>query len=125
MTTFRAGDAAGSRGDDGHRVGVDVPRATVMIIEDADRFGLSPLHQLRGRVGRGSCPLRCFSSRPRARCRAGAPPRGDGSTDDGYELAAFDLSLRREAISWEIVSQAPRRSSWSTSCATGDHRGGA
>lgn len=77
-------------------VGVDVPNATVMIIEDADRFGLSQLHQLRGRVGRGTKEAQVYlvsaSKQPAALARLGAME----STDDGYELAAFDLSLRRE-----------------------------
>ncbi|HIS39608.1 MAG TPA: ATP-dependent DNA helicase RecG [Candidatus Aphodovivens avistercoris] len=77
-------------------VGVDVPNATVMIIEDADRFGLSQLHQLRGRVGRGSKRGQVFlvsASRTEA---ALARLAAMEETDDGLELAAFDLSLRRE-----------------------------
>lgn len=77
-------------------VGVDVPRATVMIVEDADRFGLSQLHQLRGRVGRGDEPgLVMLFADPktddgRARMDAIA------STNDGFELAELDLRLRGE-----------------------------
>ncbi|MEG1493184.1 MAG: ATP-dependent DNA helicase RecG [Gordonibacter sp.] len=77
-------------------VGVDVPNATVMIIEDADRFGLSQLHQLRGRVGRGSLPGEVYlisASRTQAALKRLAAME---TTDDGYELAAYDLSLRRE-----------------------------
>ena len=78
-------------------VGVDVPNASTMIIMDADRFGISQLHQLRGRVGRGSLPGLCllvteagaFSS-SRERLAAVA------STTDGFELAALDLEQRRE-----------------------------
>ena len=77
-------------------VGVDVPNATVMIVEDADCFGLSQLHQLRGRVGRGSHPGQVFlvsgSKAPTALERLAAME----STDDGFKLAEFDLSLRRE-----------------------------
>ena len=77
-------------------VGVDVPNATVMIIEDADRFGLSQLHQLRGRVGRGEVPGEVFlvsaSKKPQALDRLAALER----TDDGFELAAEDLAARRE-----------------------------
>lgn len=77
-------------------VGVDVPNATVMIVEDADRFGLSQLHQLRGRVGRGSAPaevhLISASKSDVALTRLAAMER----TDDGFELAEYDLSLRRE-----------------------------
>lgn len=78
-------------------VGVDVPNATVMVILDADRFGMSQLHQLRGRVGRGQAPGLCLlvSDAPpetpaRARLDAVA------STLDGFELARLDLTLRRE-----------------------------
>ena len=77
-------------------VGVDVPNATVMIVQDADRFGLSQLHQLRGRVGRGGkaseVHLISGSRTDAAVARLGAMER----IDDGFELAEFDLSLRRE-----------------------------
>ena len=77
-------------------VGVDVPNATVMIVEDADRFGLSQLHQLRGRVGRGEkaaqVHLVSASKSDAALRRLAAMER----TDDGFELAEYDLSLRRE-----------------------------
>jgi ATP-dependent DNA helicase RecG len=79
-------------------VGVDVPNATVMLIEDADRFGLSQLHQLRGRIGRGQHASTCllFTSilddeeRSRARERLDAL----AATSDGFELAAKDLEIR-------------------------------
>lgn len=77
-------------------VGVDVPNATVMIIEDADRFGLSQLHQLRGRVGRGAFDAEVFlvsaSKNEAALKRLGALE----CCDDGFTLAEYDLSLRRE-----------------------------
>lgn len=77
-------------------VGVDVPNATVMIVEDADRFGLSQLHQLRGRVGRGEKAGEVFlvsaSKQEAALKRLSALEK----TEDGYELATLDLSLRRE-----------------------------
>ena len=77
-------------------VGIDVPEATVMIVEDADRFGLSQLHQLRGRVGRGTLPgevhLISGTRNPAALERLAAMER----TDDGFELATYDLALRRE-----------------------------
>ncbi|MFM6941520.1 MAG: ATP-dependent DNA helicase RecG [Candidatus Planktophila sp.] len=78
-------------------VGVDVPNATLMIIMDADRFGVSQLHQLRGRVGRGTSPGLCLlvtkslpDSPARARLEAVA------STNDGFELSRIDLEQRRE-----------------------------
>ncbi|ASU78102.1 DNA helicase RecG [Actinopolyspora erythraea] len=78
-------------------VGVDVPNASMMVIMDADRFGMSQLHQLRGRVGRGSAPGLCLlvtESVPQTAARA----RLDAvaSTTDGFELARLDLLQRRE-----------------------------
>ncbi|MFM2215355.1 MAG: hypothetical protein RJA88_724 [Actinomycetota bacterium] len=78
-------------------VGVDVPNATVMVIMDADRFGVSQLHQLRGRVGRGTSPGLCLlvtSAEPEssARVRLDAVAR----TLDGFELSRIDLEQRRE-----------------------------
>jgi ATP-dependent DNA helicase RecG len=78
-------------------VGVDVPNATTMVIMDADRFGVSQLHQLRGRVGRGSAPGLCLlvSEAPE-----GTPARTRledvASTTDGFALARLDLEQRRE-----------------------------
>ena len=70
-------------------VGVNVPNATVMIVEDADRYGLAQLHQLRGRVGRGSGQSWCFlMARPNDRLRALA------ATNDGFEVARADLEQR-------------------------------
>jgi ATP-dependent DNA helicase RecG len=78
-------------------VGVDVPNATVMVVLDADRFGISQLHQLRGRVGRGGLPGLCLlltTAEPGAvsleRLTAVA------STTDGFKLSEIDLELRRE-----------------------------
>ena len=77
-------------------VGVDVPNATVMVIEDADRFGIAQLHQLRGRVGRGEYRSWCYllggAGNPEAEQRLGALER----TTDGFELAEVDLELRGE-----------------------------
>ncbi|MFL6138039.1 MAG: ATP-dependent DNA helicase RecG [Frankiaceae bacterium] len=78
-------------------VGVDVPNATVMVVLDADRFGVSQLHQLRGRVGRGSAPGWCLLH---TAAPADGPARGRidavASTLDGFELARVDLEQRRE-----------------------------
>ncbi len=78
-------------------VGVDVPNATAMVILDAERFGLSQLHQLRGRVGRGSAPGVCLlvTEMPAA---TAARTRLDAiaETTDGFALAHLDLELRRE-----------------------------
>lgn len=77
-------------------VGVDVPNATVMIVQDADRFGLAQLHQLRGRVGRGEKAAEVFLVSASTREESLARLAAMETTDDGFELAAFDLSLRRE-----------------------------
>lgn len=77
-------------------VGVDVPNATVMVIEDADRFGIAQLHQLRGRVGRGAARSWCYllseAPTPDGAERLAALER----TNDGFELAEVDLDLRGE-----------------------------
>ena len=75
-------------------VGVDVPEASVMMIDHADRFGLAQLHQLRGRVGRGAAASRCLlindSRNPVARQRLEVLVR----STDGFEIAEMDLRLR-------------------------------
>jgi ATP-dependent DNA helicase RecG len=77
-------------------VGVDVPNATVMVIMDAERFGVSQLHQLRGRVGRGSaaglCLLVTETENPDSRARLDAVAK----TQDGFSLSRLDLEQRRE-----------------------------
>jgi ATP-dependent DNA helicase RecG len=77
-------------------VGVDVPNATVMVVLDADRFGIAQLHQLRGRVGRGAeasaCHLVALAATGDAEARLEALVR----SDDGFELAEVDLELRGE-----------------------------
>jgi ATP-dependent DNA helicase RecG len=80
-------------------VGVDVPNATVMIVQEADRFGLAQLHQLRGRVGRGAEQSYClFVSRPKEELTEPAVRRLEAlvETTDGFELAEVDLELRGE-----------------------------
>jgi len=78
-------------------VGVDVPNATVMVVVDADRFGISQLHQLRGRVGRGADPGLCLLVTDAEReSPAGERLAAVAATNDGFELARVDLELRRE-----------------------------
>ena len=96
MDRFRAGETQVLVATTVIEVGVDVPNATVMIVEDADRFGLAQLHQLRGRVGRGEKPGEVFLVSASASEAALARLSAMETTDDGFELAAFDLSLRRE-----------------------------
>ena len=78
-------------------VGVDVPNATVMVVLDADRFGVSQLHQLRGRVGRGAHAALCLLVTD---AEPGSPSRerldAVASTSDGFELSRVDLAQRRE-----------------------------
>ena len=76
-------------------VGIDIPNASVMVVEHAERFGLSQLHQLRGRIGRGRYPSKCillaqYRSSEEARVRLRAMER----TTDGFQIAEEDLSLR-------------------------------
>jgi len=92
-------------------VGVDVANATAMVIVDADRFGVSQLHQLRGRVGRGGLPGLCLLV---SRAEAGTPARDRleavAATTDGFALSRVDLEQRREG---DVLgaSQSGRRSS--------------
>ncbi|HYL79453.1 MAG TPA: helicase-related protein, partial [Candidatus Acidoferrum sp.] len=77
-------------------VGMDVPEATAMVIEHADRLGLAQLHQLRGRVGRSSCPAVCFVVADRQEISEEARARLDVFVReaDGFALAEADLKLR-------------------------------
>ena len=92
-------------------VGVDVPNATAMVIMDAERFGVSQLHQLRGRVGRGTEPGLCLLV---TEAPPGSPSRerldAVAATQDGFELSRLDLQQRREG---DVLgaAQAGRRSS--------------
>jgi ATP-dependent DNA helicase RecG len=96
MDRFRGGELDVLVGTTVLEVGVDVPEATVMLILDADRFGLAQLHQLRGRVGRGEAQSYCIlvsdSHEPTAKARLDAL----ATHTDGFELAELDLELRRE-----------------------------
>jgi len=77
-------------------VGVDVPNATVMVVLDADRFGVSQLHQLRGRVGRGRAPGLCLLVTEAVEGPAAERLAAVAATRDGFELAQLDLEQRRE-----------------------------
>ena len=85
-------------------VGVDVPNATVMVVLDADRFGIAQLHQLRGRVGRGSHESQCWLVTQQVE---GGNPRVEAlvASTDGFELAEVDLELRGEGT---IMSTAQK-----------------
>jgi ATP-dependent DNA helicase RecG len=95
MTQFREGRLDVLVATTVIEVGVDVPNATVMVILDADRFGIAQLHQLRGRVGRGVHASTCWLVTQQI---DGANPRVDAlvATTDGFELAEVDLELRGE-----------------------------
>jgi ATP-dependent DNA helicase RecG len=104
MRRFAAGDTDVLVATTVIEVGVNVPNATAMVIMDADRFGVSQLHQLRGRVGRGSAPGLCLlvtempeASAARRRLNAVA------ATLDGFELSRIDLEQRREG---DVLGQA-------------------
>ncbi len=94
MEQFRRGAIAALVATVVIEVGVDIPNATMMIVEHADRFGLAQLHQLRGRIGRGEKPSLCVfiadPTTPEAQERLDAIAR----TDDGFEIAEIDLRLR-------------------------------
>ncbi|MDQ3897827.1 MAG: DNA helicase RecG, partial [Actinomycetota bacterium] len=96
MASFRAGEVDVLVATTVIEVGVDVPNATVMLIEDADRFGMAQLHQLRGRVGRGAAQSWCYllgaATTPDSEARLAAI---EASTD-GFELAEVDLEIRGE-----------------------------
>jgi ATP-dependent DNA helicase RecG len=77
-------------------VGVDVPNATVMVVLDADRFGVSQLHQLRGRVGRGAAPGLCLLVTEAVDGPSAERLAAVAATRDGFELAQLDLEQRRE-----------------------------
>jgi ATP-dependent DNA helicase RecG len=96
MDAFRAGTVDVLVSTTVIEVGVDVPNATVMLIEDADRFGLSQLHQLRGRVGRGEAPGLCILFADPATDEGRARMEAITRTNDGFELANEDLRIRGE-----------------------------
>jgi ATP-dependent DNA helicase RecG len=92
MAAFATGEADVLVATTVIEVGIDVPNATVMMIENAERFGISQLHQLRGRVGRGEHESLCLLCGPKGSPRLSALARHD----DGFELAEIDLRLRKE-----------------------------
>jgi len=104
MGRFRAGELQVLIATTVIEVGVDVPKATVMVVLDADRFGIAQLHQLRGRVGRGADASYCYlvtgvggaggddDERAAGNARLEAMVR----TEDGFELAEVDLEIRGE-----------------------------
>ena len=91
LARFRSGEVGVLVGTTVLEVGIDVPEATVIVIEGAERFGLAQLHQLRGRVGRGPLPSWCFLfAAARARERLEVLTR----TNDGFRIAEEDLARR-------------------------------
>jgi ATP-dependent DNA helicase RecG len=97
MAAFRAGEIDVLVCTTVIEVGVDVPNATMMVVMDADRFGISQLHQLRGRVGRGSHPSLCLlATRLPQASKAGERLEAVAATQDGFALADLDLQERRE-----------------------------
>jgi ATP-dependent DNA helicase RecG len=111
MRSFAAGDVDVLVSTTVIEVGVDVPNASVMVVLDAERFGVSQLHQMRGRVGRGEVPGLCLLVTD---MEAGTPSRerldAVAATTDGFELARVDLESRREG---DVLgaAQSGRRSS--------------
>jgi ATP-dependent DNA helicase RecG len=107
MAAFAAGDTDLLVATTVVEVGIDVPNATVMVIEDADRFGLAQLHQLRGRVGRGEHPGSCLVF--------AEPGAEDGTrrlealvqTNDGFRLADIDLDIRGEGSIMGLRQSGP------------------
>jgi ATP-dependent DNA helicase RecG len=97
MAAFRAGNVDVLVCTTVIEVGVDVPNATVMLVMDADRFGISQLHQLRGRIGRGAHASLCLlASGVGPNSGAGRRLRAVAGTLDGFALADLDLKERRE-----------------------------
>ena len=97
MAAFRAGEVDVLVCTTVIEVGVDVPNATVMFVMDADRFGISQLHQLRGRIGRGEHASLCLlATRLPVGSKAGERLKAVAGTLDGFELADLDLKERRE-----------------------------
>jgi ATP-dependent DNA helicase RecG len=106
LSEFRAGRIQALVATSVIEVGIDVPQATLMLIENAQQFGLAQLHQLRGRIGRGATESHCIlvSGKAAAASTASAGPsaavpldprlKAFSETDDGFELAELDFKLR-------------------------------
>ena len=94
MRAFRSGELDVLVATTVIEVGIDIPNATVMVIEDADRFGLSQLHQLRGRVGRGEHPATCILIAEATTDDGEARMAAMVATTDGFRLAEEDLRIR-------------------------------
>jgi ATP-dependent DNA helicase RecG len=111
MSEFKAGEIDVLVSTTVIEVGVDVPNATVMVIMDADRFGVSQLHQLRGRVGRGREPGLCLLV---TESGDGSPARerldAVAATTDGFELSQLDLEQRKEGDVLGSAQSGGRRS---------------
>ena len=94
MASFARGEADVMVATTVIEVGVDVPNATLMVIEDADRFGLSQLHQLRGRVGRGKAKSYCILTSHNRNAETLQRLKAFSKTTDGFKIAEEDLKLR-------------------------------
>ena len=126
MRAFAAGDVHVLVSTTVIEVGIDVPNATVMVVEHAERFGLAQLHQLRGRVGRGTHPSSCvlLYQEPLARGGRGAAA-ALVETTDGFVIAEKDLELRGPGDFFGTrQSGVPTLRVWRFAARSRDHGGG-
>ena len=127
MSAFRAGDVDVLVCTTVIEVGVDVANATVMVVMDADRFGISQLHQLRGRIGRGQHPSLCLLATNLAQAsKAGERLKAVAATLDGFELADLDLqrASRGRRVGLQPVRSAHHVAAAVARRAPRDHRSG-